>query len=77
VKRNGNSYRGRLQALLHDLMAASLADGANPFCSRIRQISEPERTRSLPNRHLNLGHEHFVVKAPGDFRRGRRFEKQR
>src|ERR1039458_4325041 len=40
---------------------------ANPFYSRIRQISEPERTRSLPNRHLNLSHENFAVKALGDF----------
>ena len=50
---------------------------ANPFCSRMRQISEPERTRSLPNRNLNLGHEDLVVKAPGDFGRGRRLEEQR
>src|ERR1039457_1843376 len=49
----------------------------NPFCSRMRQISEPERTRSLPNRNLNLGHEDLVVKAPGDFGRGRRLEEQR
>jgi len=50
---------------------------ANSFRSRIRQISEPERTRSLPNRDLNLGNEDFVVKAAGDFGRGRRFEEQR
>ena len=50
---------------------------ANLFCSRIRQTSEPESTRSLPNRHLNLSHENFVVKAPGDFGRGGRFEEQR
>jgi len=50
---------------------------ANPFCSRIRQTSEPERTRSLPNRHLNLSHEDFVVKAPRDFGRVGRFEEQR
>src|ERR1039457_5670282 len=50
---------------------------ANPFYSRIRQISEPERTRSLPNRHLNLSHENFAVKALGDFGWGGRFEEQR
>ena len=50
---------------------------ANPFCSRIRQISEPERTRSLLNRHLDLSHENFAVKAPGDFGRGGRFKEQR
>src|ERR1022692_2945769 len=49
----------------------------NPFCSRIRQISEPERTRSLPNRNLNLSHEDFVAKTPGDFRRVGHFEEQR
>ena len=43
----------------------------NPCCSRIRQTSEPERTRSLPNRHLNLGDKNLVVKAAADFgRRG-------
>jgi hypothetical protein len=50
---------------------------ANPCCSRIRQTSEPERTRSLLNRHLNLSHENLVVKAPDDFGRGGRFEEQR
>src|ERR1035437_3109015 len=49
---------------------------ANPFCSRIRQASEPERTRSLPNRHLNLSHENFVVQTTGDFGRVGRFEEQ-
>src|SRR5258707_12269266 len=50
---------------------------ANPFCSRMRQTSEPERTRSLPTRHLNLSHENFVVKTPGDFGWSGRFEEQR
>jgi hypothetical protein len=39
--------------------------------------SEPERTRSLPNRDLDLRHENFAVKAPGDFGRIGRFEEQR
>jgi len=43
----------------------------------MRLISEPERTRSLPNRDLNLRHKDFVAKAPGDFGRGGRFEKER
>jgi hypothetical protein len=42
----------------------------NPFCSRIRQTSDPERTRSLPNRDLNLSHENLAARAPGDFGRG-------
>jgi len=50
---------------------------ANPFCSRMPEISEPERTQSLPNRNLNLGHEDLVVRAPGHFGRGRRLEEQR
>src|ERR1035438_998397 len=49
----------------------------NPFCSRIRQTSEPERTRSLPNGHLNLSYEDLVVRASCDFGWGGRFEKQR
>jgi hypothetical protein len=43
----------------------------------IRQISEPERTRSLPNRHLNLSDKDLVVKAAGDFGRGGCFKKER
>jgi hypothetical protein len=70
VKRNRNSYRCCLQTLLHDSVAALLPDEANPCCSRIRQTSEPERTRSLPNRHLDLSHENFAMKTPGDFGRG-------
>lgn len=42
----------------------------------MRQISKPERTRSLPNRDLNLSHEDFVVRAPGDFRWGCSLEEQ-
>ena len=76
MKPNGNRYRGCLQTLLHDLMAASLAYSGKPFCSRMRQTSEPERTRSLPNRHLNLRHEDFAMEAPADFGRSRRFEEQ-
>src|SRR5438874_4446422 len=50
---------------------------ANPFCSRMRQMSKPERSRSLPNRNLDLSHENFIVKPPGDFGRFSRFKKQR
>src|SRR5580698_32596 len=48
----------------------------NPYCSRIWQISEPERTRSLPNGYLDLGYKHFTLKSPRDFRRGSRFEEE-
>ena len=33
-------------------------------------------TRSLPNRHLNLGHENFAMKASGNFGRGGSFKEQ-
>src|ERR1022692_3178595 len=33
----------------------------------------PKRTRSLPNRDLNLSHENLVAGAPGDFGRGGSF----
>jgi hypothetical protein len=46
----------------------------NPFCSRIPQISEPDRTRSLPNRYLNLRYEYFAAESPVDFRRACVFE---
>ena len=38
-------------------------------CSRISHTSEPERTRSLPNRHLDLGYEYYSVKSPGNLGR--------
>jgi hypothetical protein len=46
----------------------------NPWCSRIWQISEPERTRNLPN--LDLRDKDFVVEPLDDFRRVRRFEEK-
>ena len=42
----------------------------------MRQVSEPERTRSLPNRHLDLRHEDFAAEAPGDFGRVCALEKE-
>jgi hypothetical protein len=51
---------------------------ANPCCSRILQTSEPERTRSLPNGHLNLRDENFTVQPLRNFRRrgGREEERE-
>ena len=43
-------------------------DGIGTCASRIRQASAPERTRSLPNRHLDLGHEDFPVQTALDLR---------
>ena len=35
----------------------------NPSDSKIRQTSSPERTRSLPNRDLDVGDEHLRVET--------------
>lgn len=40
----------------------------NPCFCKIRQISSPERTRSLPNGNLNLRHKNFAVEAARDLR---------
>jgi hypothetical protein len=39
----------------------------NPSASKILHTSRPDRTRSLPNQHLNLRHEHFAVQPACDF----------
>jgi hypothetical protein len=49
----------------------------NPCRSRILQTFEPERTRSLPNGHLDLRNEDLVAQPLGNFRRRRSLEKQR
>lgn len=41
------------------------------------QTSEPERTRSLPNGHLNLGDEDFAVQALRNFSWSGGLEKKR
>lgn len=41
----------------------------NPSDSRMRQTSRPERTRSLPNRYLDLCNEYLRVQPPVYFRR--------
>lgn len=40
-------------------------------------MSRPDRTRSLPNRDLDLGHKHIAVVPPPHFGRIRCFEKER
>jgi hypothetical protein len=57
-------------------MAASLADCDESVLFENPTNCQPERTRSLPNRDLDLSHENFVVIAPGDFGRGGSFEEQ-
>ena len=54
-----------------------LLTSTKPFEARIRQTSRPERTRSLPNRDLYMGHVDLVAPAPLDFLGGRRLEEER
>lgn len=49
---------------------------AKPLFSRIRHTSDPERTRSLPNRDLNLGDKHLPVEAARYFGGVGAFEEQ-
>ena len=44
--------------------------------SNIRQTSSPERTRSLPNRDLDLGYEHLAMEPTSDLALIGRLEKQ-
>ena len=69
MPRNRYGYCRCSRSLLHDPMTASLTDLNESMLFEIRQISEPERTRSLLHRYLDLRHEDFVAVAPGDFRR--------
>ena len=62
--RNGNG--APCKTLLHNAMTSLLPYAKNPCCSKIRQTSSPERTRSLPNRNLDLGDEYIAVHAAGD-----------
>jgi hypothetical protein len=58
-------------------MAALVADSSESMLFKDRQTSKPERTRSLPNRHLDLSDEHFIMEAAGDLGGVGGFEKQR
>ena len=49
---------------------------ANPWPASIWQTSSPERTRSLPNRDLQLGHVDLVGEASDNFIRRSRLEKK-
>ena len=61
---NGGSRSFRLQLQMRWLPRWRTA--TNPCCSRILQTSAPERTRSLPNGHLNLSYENLVVQPPSN-----------
>jgi hypothetical protein len=75
VQGNRDGYAGCLQTLLRDPVAAALANRGDPIPFQNQTTSEPERTRSLPNRYLDLGHKNLPVKSPVDFGRGG-FEEQ-
>jgi hypothetical protein len=47
-------------------MAAALANRNKSVLSSIFETSVPERTRSLPNRHLDLRDKNFAVQAACD-----------
>ena len=53
-----------------------LLTSSNPCAARIRQTCRPERTRSLPNRNLDLGHVDLGAQAPLDFLGGGRLEEK-
>jgi hypothetical protein len=64
---NWNSDRSSFRAQLHDSMAAPQPYRLESRVFQNPAMSGPERTRSLPNRDLNLSDEHFVVKSLLDF----------
>ena len=49
----------------------------SPFLSRMWHTSEPDGTRTLPNRNLDLGHEDFAAKPASNFGWVGRLEKER
>jgi hypothetical protein len=63
-------------SFLHDPITASLTDLNESMRFENSANRRTRRTRSLPNRHLDLRHEDFVAVAPGDFRRVRCLEKK-
>jgi hypothetical protein len=77
VERNWNGNRRCVQPSCMIRWLPLCRTAVNPFCSGIRQICQPERTRRLPNRDFNLSQEHLVVKTWGDFGLGCGFEEQR
>jgi len=66
VKRHRDGDGGPIFLRLHDSMAAALANRNKSVLSSIFETSVPERTRSLPNRHLDLRDKNFAVQAACD-----------
>ena len=54
--------------LLHDEVAALAASLPEAVLLQDPACLTPESTRSLPNRNLDLGHEHFPMQTAFDFR---------
>ncbi len=61
---------------IHNPVASPLANRGESVRSSI-QTSSRERTRSLPNRNLNLCDKDLAAKAPGNLGRVRGLEEQR
>lgn len=77
VERDGDGDGCPLRLQLHDSVTAALAHSDYPRPSRILQAPAPERTRSLPNGHLNLCDKDLAVQPPRNFgRRGGLKEKR-
>jgi|GEM_PF-3328343 len=62
--------------LLHDYVAAALANLGETMLPQKRQSALPENTRSLPNRDLKARHEDFRMHAGFNFFGIRSLEKQ-
>lgn len=76
MKRHRDRYGCSMCITLHDAMAAALAHyQESVLLEHFADVAYRE-TRSLPNLHLDLRNEHFVVEAPFDFRSGCGLEKQ-
>ena len=67
MKRHWNGYGRPFEPPLHDPMTASLAYSGESVLFKNPANLRARKNSKLPNRHLNLSHENFVVRASGDF----------
>jgi hypothetical protein len=77
VQRDGYGNGAEVGAFLKDAVAALLSHCEKAMRSSLRQTSSPERTRSLPNRDLDLGYEYLAVHTAADLSSVGHFEKRR
>ena len=76
MKRDRNGYGCPINPFLHNPMTAALTDGKKSVVFENLADFRARRTRSLPNRNLDLRDKDFVVEPLDDFRRVRRFEEK-